>query len=176
MSLALHLPPRADQKEFNLRVWETLLADPVLTKMDGRFETDRHGHIIMTPPPGYHHGSRQFEVGYILRKMLGGNVRTECPLSTSDGVKAVDVVWLSDSREATALSGQVLVEAPEICVEVISPSNTNAEMEEKKALYFDAGAGEVWFCEEDGTMRFHSAQGPLDHSVLCPEFPAMIEL
>jgi Uma2 family endonuclease len=176
MSLALHLPPRTDQKEFNLRVWETLLADPVLAKMDGRFETDRHGHIIMTPPPGYHHGGRQFEVGYILRKMLGGNVRTECPLSTSDGVKAVDVVWLSDSREATALRGQVLVEAPEICVEVISPSNTNAEMEEKKALYFDAGAGEVWFCEEDGTMRFHSAQGALDHSVLCPEFPAVIEL
>mgnify|MGYP001312312053 CR=1 FL=1 len=176
MSLAIQLPPRDDQQEFNLRVWERLLADPELAKIEGRFETDRHGHIIMTPPPGYHHGGCQFEIGYQLRKLLGGNVRTECPLSTSDGIKAVDVVWLSDLREATALNGQVLVQAPEICVEVLSPSNTPAEMEEKMALYFDAGAEEVWFCEEGGTMRFHSATGLLERALLCPDFPALIEI
>lgn len=176
MSLAIQLPPRDDQQEFNLRVWERLLADPELARIPGSFETDRHGHIIMTPPPGYYHGGRQFEIGYLLRKLLGGNVRTECPLSTSDGIKAVDVVWLSDLREATALRGQVLIQAPEICVEVLSPSNTPAEMEEKMALYFDAGADEVWFCEEDGTMRFHSATGPLEKSRLCTDFPALIEI
>src|SRR5436190_590555 len=30
--------------------------------------------------------------------------------------------------------------APEICVEVISPSNTDAELREKGSLYFAAGA------------------------------------
>ncbi|MCW1887109.1 Uma2 family endonuclease [Luteolibacter flavescens] len=175
MSLAIQLPLRGDQTEFNLRVWERLLADPELAKITGRFETDRHGHILMSPPPGYHHGSRQFEIGYQLRTRLGGNVRTECPLSTSDGVKAVDVVWLSDLRESTAVVGEVLVESPEICVEVISPSNTRAEMEEKMALYFDAGAIEVWFCDENGGMRFVGKQGPLERSLLCPDFPALIE-
>lgn len=175
MSLAIQLPLRKDQTEFNLRVWERLRADPELAKITGRFETDRHGHIIMTPPPGYQHGGRQFEIGFQLRSRLGGNVRTECPLSTSDGVKAVDVVWLSDLRETTALAGEVLVEAPEICVEVISLSNTKAEMEEKMALYFDAGAVEVWFCDENCEMRFVGNDGPLDHSLLCPDFPAFIE-
>jgi len=175
MSLAIQLPLRKDQTEFNLRVWERLLADPELAKITGRFETDRHGHIIMTPPPGYHHGGRQFEIGFQLRSRLGGNVRTECPLSTSDGVKAVDVVWLSDVRERSAVAGEVLIAAPEICVEVISPSNTKAEMEEKMALYFDAGAVEVWFCDENGGMRFIGKDGPLDHSLLCPDFPALIE-
>lgn len=33
MSLAIQLPPREDQQEFNLRVWERLLADPDLAKM-----------------------------------------------------------------------------------------------------------------------------------------------
>lgn len=37
-----------------------------------------------------------------------------------------------------------LTMAPEICVEVISPENTCAEMAETKALYFAAGAGEFW--------------------------------
>ena len=176
MSLAIQLPPREDQQDFNLRVWEEILADSELAKIPGRVETDRHGHIIMTPPPGYQHGGRQFEIGYLLRKLLGGNVRTECPLSTSDGIKAVDVVWLSDLRESTALRGQILTEAPEICVEVISPSNTPAEMEEKKSLYFDAGADEVWFCDVDGNMHFHNPQGLLDRSTLCPDFPGIIEI
>lgn len=176
MSLAIQLPPRDDQQEFNLRVWERLLADPELAKLEGRIETDRHGHILLTPPPEPAHGTRQFEIGYQLRNLLGGNVCTVCPLSTSDGIKAVDVVWLSDLREATAMNGQVLVLSPEICVEVLSPSNTAAEMEEKMALYFDAGAEEVWFCEEGGTMRFHSASGLLEKSQLCPDFPALMEI
>ncbi len=174
MSLAIQLPPRADQQEFNLRVWQRMLDDPELAKIEGRLETDRHGHILMSPPPAYSHASRQFEIGYQLRKRLGGNVRTECPLSTSDGVKAIDVAWLSDLRESTALSGSLLVQAPEICVEVLSPSNTPAEMAEKMALYFDVGADEVWLCETDGTMRFHTPAGPIEHSALCPDFPASI--
>lgn len=174
MSLAIQLPPREDQQEFNLRVWQRMLDDSELAKIEGRFETDRHGHILMSPPPGYQHASRQFEIGYQLRKRLGGNVRTECPLSTSDGTKAIDVAWLSDLRESIALSGPLLLQAPEICVEVLSPSNTPAEMTEKMALYFDAGADEVWFCETDGSMHFHTSAGPIDHSTLCPDFPASI--
>lgn len=101
-------------------------------------------------------------------------MRTECPLSTSDGVKAIDVAWLSELREFTALSGSLLIQAPEICVEVLSPSNTPAEMVEITALYFDAGANEVWLCETDGTLRFHTPAGPIAHSALCPDFPASI--
>jgi Uma2 family endonuclease len=161
--------------EFNLRIWEQLLADPVLAKIEGRIETDRHGRIIMTPPPGPSHGSKQAEISYVLRVLLSGRVVTECPISTSDGVRAADVAWFSDLRYARAFDRRCFLEAPEICVEVISPGNTKAEMEEKMALYFDAGAIEVWFCDEDGRMRFHSPQQSLEKSLLCPDFPAMIE-
>jgi Uma2 family endonuclease len=174
MSIAIQLPPRDDQREFNLLAWKKMLADGELAKIEGRLETDRHGHILMSPPPGYQHASRQFEIGYQLRKQLGGNVRTECPLSTSDGIKAIDVAWLSDLRESTALSGSLLLQAPEICVEVLSPSNTPAEMAEKMALYFDAGADEVWFCDTDGNMIFHNPGGPIDRSSFCPDFPSVI--
>jgi Uma2 family endonuclease len=74
-----------------------------------------------------------------------------------------------------AFDPRCFVEAGEICVEVISPSNTKAEMEEKMALYFDAGAVEVWFCDENGKMRFVGKDGSLERSLLCPDFPVLIE-
>ncbi|BCU76637.1 Uma2 family endonuclease [Luteolibacter sp. LG18] len=175
MSFAIQLPVRDDQTAFNLRVWEAVLADPSLERLEQRIETDRHGHIIMTPPPGPAHGSRQFTIGFELRTRLGGRVITECPLTTSDGVKAIDVGWYSDTRHARAYDKRCFLEAPEICVEVLSPSNTVAEMEEKKALYFDANASEVWFCEEDGSMVFHTAAGQVADSPLCPGFPPRID-
>ena len=46
--------------------------------------------------------------------------------------------------------------APEICVEILSPSNSIAEIDQKRALYFDAGAGEVWICNPDGSVSFLS--------------------
>lgn len=47
---------------------------------------------------------------------------------------------------------------------------------EKKRLYFEAGAEEVWFCEGDGAMRFY--HGPeeeaMDRSERVPEFPRSV--
>jgi Uma2 family endonuclease len=51
--------------------------------------------------------------------------------------------------------------APPICVEIVSPSNTATQMEEKRALYFASGAKEVWVCERDGKMRFFDSAGKL---------------
>lgn len=174
MGLAIQLPLRPDQQEFNLRVWERLLADRELARIEGRIETDRHGQIIMSPPPGPIHGTRQAEIAYLLRSRMGGRLVTECSISTSDGVKAADVGWFSELRFARAFDDRCFLEAPEICVEILSPSNTRGEMEEKMALYFNAGAEEVWFCELDGSMGFYSTDGALERSQRCPDFPQAI--
>lgn len=67
--------------------------------------------------------------------------------------------------------------APELCVEILSPGDTDAAMQEKVALYFDAGAVEVWLCDLTGAMRFLAATGgpPLERSRLCPAFPQQVE-
>ena len=54
------------------------------------------------------------------------------------------------------------VEAPEICVEILSPSNTLAEMDEKKELYFARGCKEFWVCDSEGTMKFYKNTGELE--------------
>jgi Uma2 family endonuclease len=77
------------------------------------------------------------------------------------------------------LSDQVcFTQAPEICVEVLSPGNTEIEMREKMTLYFDAGAEEVWLCDTSGNMRFFETSTPqtVGASRICPEFPHRIVL
>jgi len=68
--------------------------------------------------------------------------------------------------------------APDLGVEVLSPGNTEAEMNEKRALYFDAGAREVWLCARSGAMSFLSpgAALPARASELCPRVPERVEL
>ena len=46
--------------------------------------------------------------------------------------------------------------APEICIEILSPDNTAKGIRERTALYFEAGAREVWICDLEGKMRFLS--------------------
>lgn len=62
--------------------------------------------------------------------------------------------------------------APEICVEIISPSNVQAEIDEKTAAFFAAGAVEVWIVAKDGGIRYFTAGGEQPHS----RFPAAISL
>lgn len=110
--------------------------------------------------------------------MPHGRTMTECPISTADGVRAADVAWASRERMRDLGNRSCFPVAPQICVEVFSPDNTEAEMTEKAALYFDAGAAEVWFCYLDGTMKFmvRGASRPLKNSRLCPKFPRHVEL
>src|SRR5439155_8192229 len=137
------------------------------------------GQIIMWPPPTPEHGEEQADIASILKKLLpAGHVITECPLSTAEGVKGVDVTWISKARRQGQRGQVCFTQAPEICVEVISPGNTRRELREKKALFFAAGAEEVWFCHRDGRMEFFRKAEPETAviSVICPAFPQRIQV
>ena len=47
-------------------------------------------------------------------------------------------------------------------------------MDSKRALYFVAGANEVWICDERGAMSFWNIGGKLKHSVLFASFPKLL--
>ncbi|MEO8350480.1 MAG: Uma2 family endonuclease [Chthoniobacteraceae bacterium] len=181
--LSIELPVRTDQTKFNVQRWTELIADDELGRqlenIPGRIETDRHGYIIMQPPPGYSHGGYQFEIGSLLKDLLPhGRVSTESPVSTADGVKGIDVTWISRTRLEAIGEKECLTQAPEICVEVLSPSNTQREMAEKKTLLFAAAAREVWFCDGTGRMTFYTSPGSRGQksSKLCPNFPRLVRL
>ena len=64
------------------------------------------------------------------------------------------------------------VRAPEICVQIISPSNVQAEIDEKITAYLATGAREVWLVSEEGRIRYFGASGEQSKSA----FPVVITL
>jgi len=179
MPAVLDIPSIKDATEFHLRRWEQICADPYVQGLEGRVETNRYGEIVMAPPPGFTHSNHQFEIGHLLKTLMpGGRTLTECAVLTSDGVKGVDVAWISERRVKQGLKGEVLTLAPEICVEVVSPSNTRQQMEAKRGHYFEAGAEEVWFCDKRRALHFflkgreHAAAKA---SALCPAMPGRVK-
>jgi len=177
--LTIKLPPHETQTEFNLLRWDELLADREVARIEGRVETDRFGYAILSPLPAPNHGCYQAEIANLLQTLLHlGCVLTDCPISTADGVRAADVAWASAQRMKDLGNRTCFPNAPEICVEVLSPGNTDEEIRGKMALYFDAGASEVWLCGIFGDMKFYSSPDmpPLAASKVCPEFPGQIQL
>jgi len=53
--------------------------------------------------------------------------------------------------------GRVLKGAPEIAVEVVSPTDTADKIREKIAAYLGNGASSVWIFYRDGTVAVHTA-------------------
>ena len=82
-------------------------------------------------------------------------------IQTSKGVKVADVVWCSDKFFKKHGIETPYTNAPEICIEVISPSNSEQEMKEKTQLYLDAGAIEVWLVPTQGSISFFNKKGEL---------------
>src|SRR5260370_25837059 len=68
--ITIELPERASQTKFNLERWAEILADPALAKLPNRIETDRHGHILMSPPPAFRHSRRQGHIIHLLNELL----------------------------------------------------------------------------------------------------------
>lgn len=97
-------------------------------------------------------------------------------MRTEAGVKVPDVVWLSEDRwNQIPEDAEASPVMPELCVDVRSEGNADAEMEEKTHLYPEEGAKEVWICDEDGGIRFFGAEGERSGSALAPDVPAAIE-
>jgi Uma2 family endonuclease len=161
-----------------MSTWAEICADPVLKDLPYKIETNRFGKIMMSPA-SFWHGGFEIEIGSLLKKfMKGGRAVAECAIETTDGIRVADVAWISRERYEPHRKAINLPIAPEICVEIISSSNTREEMLEKMQLYFAAGAKEVWLCDEDGKMEFFAsdAAGAVLVSKLCPAFPVRVEL
>lgn len=157
--------------------WAEVCASPHLKDLPYKIETNRFGKILMSPSYLWH-GRFQYRIGALLdRLMSAGQIITECAVETTDGTRVADVAWISKNRLAPHKKAFSLPIAPEICVEIISGSNTHEEMIGKMQLYFAAGASEVWLCDEEGRMEFYLSDftGSVAASRLCGEFPTQLD-
>jgi Uma2 family endonuclease len=154
--------------------WNQVLADPSLHDLPYKIETNGFGNIVMTPAKNWH-VRLQARIARRLDDLIpDGEVLSECSVGTSDGVKVPDVAWLSSAFLTRHGAADPYPESPELCIEVVSPSNSKAAMDQKRHLYFERGAKEFWLCTEKGDLRFFTPGGEVEASLLFPAFPKKI--
>ena len=158
------------------RTWEEVCNDPRLAELPYRVEINRRGNIELSPHSNFHSKYQAAIQRLLDRLMAGGLAFQECAIDAKGSTPVADVIWISDGRDVAAGGGFAYSIAPEICVEVRSPSNSPREMEAKRQEYFEAGAVECWFCDLMGGMTFYGPEGQLESSRLCPNFPPQVRL
>ncbi len=156
--------------------WQEVCDHPQLRDLSFKIELNEDGKIIMSPIKVFH-SLLQGEIEALLMKYLKhGKAFPECAIATPKGTKVADVVWASKERLQQIKFEVECSIAPEICIEVLSNSNSTKEMLEKKQLYFEQGAHEFWICDGNGKMRFFNPKMELLHSELVPDFPSEVEI
>jgi len=151
--------------------WVEVVNNPMLRNLPYRIELNKWGHIEMTPPASPMHMRLATRLAVLLEKLLGGEAFTECAIATSGGIKVADVAWCSAAflerlRSSFSNWEASLPEAPELCVEVMSPSNLAGELREKGGLYLQSGAKETWILYPDLTIEIRDSTGVKDKSSL----------
>jgi len=154
--------------------WQQVCEEPSLQDLPFKIELNEYGQIVMSPASN-EHGRQQARLIILLTQHLTeGEVISECSIHTSKGVKVADVVWTSADFMKTHGYSTPYSEAPEICLEISSPSNSGRELSEKTRLYFENGAKEVWICDSFGNLDFYDEHGQISASKLISNFPERI--
>ncbi len=158
--------------------WAEICEDKSLRDLPFKIEQDRWGRIIMSPVKP-DHSEFQAKIAHALMSLLPGwKVMVECAIDTTEGVRAADVAAMTAEARDRYRGAASLPVSPEICVEVLSESNTDEEMVEKRRLLAEKGCVEFWTCGPNGLMTFRAAKdgAALVQSQICPQFPNKVEL
>jgi Uma2 family endonuclease len=156
--------------------WQEVCEHPSLKDLPFKVETNEYGQIVMTPVNNLR-GILRGEIGYKLKLSFStGHVLSSAAIRTSKGTKVADVAWISLERWEQVKHEADASQSPEICVDVILAHYSESDVMQRKSLYFETGAKEVWLCSENGEMRFFNTEQELIHSECVPDFPLKIEV
>lgn len=112
------------------------------------------GRVVREPPAGFEHGGLAAHIAYRLREFvvredLGMVVGAETGFILFEDpptVRAPDAAFVARERLPDDRTGFARL-APDLVVEVVSPSNTMPEIHDKVRDFLDAGTRIVWVIE-----------------------------
>ncbi|MEX2264708.1 MAG: Uma2 family endonuclease [Bryobacteraceae bacterium] len=134
---------------------------------DGMQHELDEGELITMPPPKFGHGVTQARLTRILsefveRFSLGVVVTESGYLLSSDPatVRAPDVSFVRQERLELLNRRDWPASAPDLAVEIVSPSDTAGALERKVRQYLKAGARTVWVVYPgERTLHVYEASG-----------------
>jgi Uma2 family endonuclease len=125
-----------------------------LDEPDGRYVDDLvRGVVVREPRPGPPHGRVQMRIGYALEgwaRRAGADVTLESGYILSDEpptLRGPDVAVVVSPRSGDGNPGGWIRGAPDVVVEVLSPSDTSSSIQEKTLDYLQAGARLAWIVD-----------------------------
>ena len=129
------------------------------------------GRIVNGMPTGKKHGGIEaliafFLISFTRQSRLGEVLTGEVGVYTKrnpDTVRGVDVAFISTERASENSTDGFLRIAPELVVEILSPTNTRSEMKQKVAEYFGADVLLVWIVDpQKEQIRVYSSAENFD--------------
>lgn len=130
-----------------------------------RYELDA-GLLVREPRPGASHGGAVARIVVALHGWAesgGGHVLVESGFVLRRDpatVRGPDVSWIAPGRAEYGLPPGFMDGAPDLAVEVVSPSNTAAHVQRKVLEYLEAGARQVWVAYPGSrTLVVHAPDG-----------------
>jgi Uma2 family endonuclease len=112
------------------------------------------GELIMSPAPGYFHQNIVLNLAVILRQYLAKNPLGEVAMAPLDvflddtNVVQPDLIFISKAHKSR-ITSQGIEGAPDLVVEVLSPSTALYDEGAKRKVYARAGVQELWLVNPD---------------------------
>ena len=127
------------------------------------------GHLVVSEPPGFRHGDIVVNLAVALSLFVRagnlGRVLAESGfvLATNpDTVRGPDISFIRRDRVPDPIPHGFARFAPDLAIEVLSPSNRPGKVLEKVADYLNAGTLLVWVIDPDRRQaRVHRADGTI---------------
>ena len=158
---------------------------------DERVELSK-GELVRMPAAGWEHGFVAGNVAGILREFvkahdLGAVATAEAGFKLSEyTLRVPDVSFVSKQRlAATGSPAGFWPGAPDLAVEVVSPSDSASDLQKKIQEYFEAGTRMVWVLYPElkqvqcyrgpKQMRVLEAHEPISGEDVLPGFSILVE-
>jgi Uma2 family endonuclease len=132
----------------------------------GRIELVR-GRVVREPQAGFEHGRLDVDIAYHLRRFVrahGGGVVVGAEtgfvlFDVPPTVRAPDAAFVASERVPDQPVTGFFPGAPDLAVEIVSPSNTAVELLAKVFDYLDAGTRLVWVIyPESRSVAVHASR------------------
>lgn len=130
------------------------------------YELNELGEWIVSPRPTPGHQHVASVVAFQLATQLGEHAVTGVSVYTDRGIRAPDVACMPAARWLEAKGQNPLPFVPDVCVEVVSPSNTRQEILMKVGAYLRGGAREAFVVGLKGEVECFGSGGRLEASAL----------
>jgi hypothetical protein len=114
------------------RRWLELASDP---DSPDYYEVNEFGEVIMSLRRTNDHQRIVTAVTSALSQQLGPEAVQEVSVTTDRGIRVPDVIWMKPERWVQAKGKTPLPFVPDVCVEVLSPGNTNEEVTMKTNVF-----------------------------------------